>query len=79
MRLTHLAIRNIGHLADFDADIPAVCLITGANGVGKSTVLEALMYAAGRRVGAAGMKSINHDPTMLRGDAKQGEIIAHVR
>lgn len=76
MRLTHLTIKNIGHLAEFDHDIPAVCLITGANGVGKSTILEALMYAAGRRVGPSGMKAINHDPTMLRGDAKQGEIIA---
>lgn len=76
MRLTHLTIRNIGHLENFDADIPAVCLITGANGVGKSTILEALMYAAGRRVGPSGMKAINHDPTMLRGNAKQAEIIA---
>jgi len=76
MRLNHLTIRNIGHLAEFDHDIPAVCLITGANGVGKSTILEALMYAAGRRVGPSGQRAINHDPTMLRGDAKQGEIIA---
>lgn len=76
MRLTHLTIRNIGHLAEFDQDIPAVCLITGANGVGKSTILESLMYAAGRRVGPSGSKAINHDPTMLRGDAKNGEIIA---
>jgi hypothetical protein len=76
MRLTHLTIRNIGHLADFDSPIPAVCLITGANGVGKSTILEALMYAAGRRVGPSGMRAINHDPTMLRGDANNGEIIA---
>ena len=76
MRLTHLTIRNIGHLAEFDHDIPAVCLITGANGVGKSTILEALMYAAGRRVGPSGARAINHDPTMLRGDSKTGEIIA---
>lgn len=76
MRLTHLTIRNIGHLAEFDHEIPAVCLITGANGVGKSTILDALMYAAGRRIGPSGSRAINHDPSMLRGDAKQGEIIA---
>ena len=76
MRLTHLTIRNIGHLSDFDHDIPAVCLITGANGVGKSTILEALMYAAGRRIGPSGARAINHDPTLLHGDAKTGEIIA---
>lgn len=75
MRLTHLTINNMRGLAHFDGDIPAVALISGKNGEGKSSILSALMYAAGRRVGATGARGVEHDPTMLHGDAERGECI----
>lgn len=75
MRLTHLTLKNIGGLANFEADIPPVALISGANGKGKSTICDALMYAAGRRIGPSGARGVEHDPTMLHGNAERGEII----
>lgn len=74
-RLIHITLKNIGHLAYLDTDTPVLCHIGGANGVGKSTVIDAIKYAAGRRFGPSGMKAINHDPTMLYGNAERGEIV----
>lgn len=76
MRLTHVTIKNMRGLAHFDGDIPAVCLVSGANGQGKSTLEDAIKYTAGRRSSTAGSaRGVEHDPTMLHGDAERGECV----
>lgn len=75
MRLTHLTLKNISGLDHYDTDLPPVAIVGGANGKGKSSLTDAIMYAAGRRVGASGTRGVEHDPSMLHGDAERGEII----
>lgn len=75
MRLTHLTLKNISGLDHYDTYLPAVAIVGGANGKGKSSLTDAIMYAAGRRVGASGTRGVEHDPSMLHGDAERGEII----
>lgn len=76
MRLTHIRIVNISGIPDIDADLPPVAIVEGANGRGKSSLMEAICYAAGRRPGVqgAGRRGVEHDPMMVHGSAERGEI-----
>ncbi len=65
MRITHITIANMAAFAAFDADLPAVCLIEGQNGVGKTSLLNCIRYAFGR----------GHDGDIIHGDAESGEIV----
>lgn len=74
MRLTHIRIVNIAGISNMDEEIPAVAIVEGANGEGKSSLTEAICYAAGRRPGPQGRRGVEHDPMMVHGNAERGEI-----
>ena len=76
MRIAAIQITNLAAFDDFKADFPAVCLITGKHGSGKSSLEQVIMYMMGRRpLAAKGSKSIQHDPSILHGAAESGEAI----
>lgn len=74
MRLTSIQITNLAAFKDFKGEIPAVAIIEGAHGVGKSSLERIIMYGLGRRpLAAKGSKSVQHDPSILHGTAEAGE------
>jgi hypothetical protein len=73
MRLSHISITNLASFATFEATLPAVALIQGVNGAGKSSLKAVICYAFGRR--AEGTRSVEHDPRMLlKGDKGEATI-----
>ena len=65
MPIKHLHLQNIGPFAgERHFDLPAVCLIQGGNGVGKTGLQDAIKYVGDR----------GHDPDMIHGNAEYGEI-----
>lgn len=74
MRLTRIEISSLAAFKTFAADLPAVSLISGRNGLGKSSLLNVIKYAFGRRAsGSNNSRGIEHDPRLLHGDAERGE------
>ena len=71
MRLKSIRIENLAAFPSLSAMLPAVSLLQGANGVGKTSLKAVICYAFGRR--AEGSRSVEHDPRMLHGNAEKGE------
>lgn len=64
--LSRIQITNLGPFAEFNSGaLPAVALISGDNGIGKTGLLECVKW-----VGASG-----HDPDMIHGGAEAGEVV----
>lgn len=76
MRITSISVTNLSAFKDFTVKLPAVGLLEGAHGVGKSSLERVLCYAFGLRpLAEKGQKAIMHDPGMLHGTAEKGECI----
>lgn len=76
MRITSISIANLAAFQSFTVNLPAVGIIEGKHGVGKSSLERILCYAFGLRpLAEKGQKSIMHDPAMLHGTAEKGECI----
>jgi hypothetical protein len=76
MRITSIAVTNLAAFKDFKTTLPAVGIISGAHGVGKSSIERIIMYAFGLRpLAEKGQKAIMHDPTILHGASDKGEAI----
>lgn len=73
MRLHSIAITNLAAFPAFTATFPAVAIIQGRNGLGKSSLQSVIRYAFGRRTD--GSRAVEHDPVMLHGNADKGEAI----
>lgn len=65
MRLTHVKIKDILGIEELEFDVGGFTTITGSNGSGKTSVLEAL-----KSLGKGGV-----DATLLRNGATEGEVI----
>ena len=66
MRLQHVTITDMAGFAGVhEFDLPAICLITGKNGRGKSSLLDCLRYCF----------DSGHDEDMIHSTAECGEII----
>ena len=66
MRLQHVTITDMaGFSGVHEFDLPAICLITGKNGRGKSSLLDCLRYCF----------DSGHDEDMIHTGAECGEII----
>jgi DNA repair exonuclease SbcCD ATPase subunit len=65
MKITHLKISNILGIADLELSPEGYNAITGKNGQGKTSVLEAIKSATGQ----------GHDATLLRKGAEKGEVV----
>lgn len=65
MRIQHLKISNILGVDDLEFDAGRFNEVVGTNGVGKTSVLEAVKAALGQ----------GHDATLLRRGAEHGEIV----
>lgn len=76
MRITSISITNLAAFTDFSVNLPAVGLLEGAHGVGKSSLERILCYAFGLRpLAEKGQKAIMHDPTILHGSAESGSAV----
>lgn len=64
--ITHISITTLAGIARLDLPLPAVALITGGNGRGKTSFLAALRLLADR----------GHDASLIHGSAEWGEVIA---
>jgi len=65
MQISHLKISNILGITDLELSPEGFNTITGKNGQGKTSVLEAIKAATGS----------GHDATLLRKGAEKGEIV----
>lgn len=65
LRIQHLKISNILGVEDLEFDAGKFNEVSGPNGVGKTSVLEAVKAALGQ----------GHDATLLRKGAEQGEVV----
>ena len=66
MRLQHVTITDMAGFAGVhEFDLPAICLISGKNGRGKSSLLDCLRYCF----------DSGHDEDMIHSGAECGEII----
>lgn len=76
MRITSIEITNLAAFKEFKVSLPAVGIIEGHHGVGKSSLERCIMYAFGLRpLAEKGQKSIMHDPTILHGSAESGSAV----
>ena len=76
MRITNISITNLAAFTEFSVSLPAVGLIEGKHGAGKSSLERCIMYIFGLRpLAEKGQKSIMHDPTILHGNAEKGECV----
>src|SRR4051812_48596304 len=65
MRINSISITNMAKFENFQTELPAVTIIQGKNGQGKTGLLDCLRYSFGR----------GFDSDMLRAGAEQGEIL----
>jgi DNA repair exonuclease SbcCD ATPase subunit len=65
VRIASISIANMAAFESFETKLPAVALIQGKNGNGKTSLLDCLKYAMGR----------GHNEDMIHGDAPEGEIL----
>lgn len=65
MQISHLTIRNILGIEELELSPQGFTQISGPNGTGKTSVLEAIKSAL----------SAGHDATLLRNGAEKGEIV----
>ena len=65
MQISHLTIRNILGIDELELSPQGFTQISGPNGTGKTSVLEAIKSAL----------SAGHDATLLRHGAEKGEIV----
>lgn len=65
MKIAHLKISNILGIEQLEFDAGQFNEVSGPNGVGKTSVLEAIKAALGE----------GHDATLLRKGAEQGEVV----
>lgn len=72
MRLSSITIKNLAAFSEFSTTLPAVALIQGKNGLGKTSLQAVIRYAYGRR--ADGSRAVEHDPRMLHGNSEEGEV-----
>lgn len=63
--IQRIQITNLGPFATFDALLPAVALVQGGNGAGKTGLLDCAKYIGER----------GHDPDMLHGGAESGDVV----
>ena len=78
MRLTSIQINNLAAFKDFKAELPAVALIGGKHGVGKSSIERVLMYGLGRRpLAAKGSKSFSTIRASCMGPRRKAPRSSH--
>lgn len=65
MKISHIKITNILGIDSLEFSPDGFTAITGANGQGKTSVLEAIKSATG----------VGHDATLLRKGAEKGEVV----
>lgn len=65
MQVTHISIRNILGIESLDIEAGKFIAVTGRNGTGKTSVVEAVKAALGG----------GHDATLLRNGAARGEVV----
>lgn len=65
MKISHIKITNILGIDDLEFSPEGFTAITGPNGVGKTSILEAIKSATGQ----------GHDATLLRKGAEKGEVV----
>jgi hypothetical protein len=66
MPIKSLTLQDVGPFAGkHEFSLPAVCLIQGGNGVGKTGLQDCIKYVGDR----------GHDPDMIHGNAEFGEIV----
>ena len=75
MRLTSVTITNLAAFADYTTPLPQVAIIEGPHGAGKSSLENVIKYALGRRALATNSRGVEHDPSILHGNAEKGEAI----
>jgi len=75
MRIKSITITNLGPFENFTANFPAVAIITGAHGVGKSSLENIIKYAMGRRPLATNSRGIEHDLKILKTGTDKGEAV----
>lgn len=77
MRLTSITITDLAAFKGKNTfTLPAVALITGKHGSGKSSLESTLMYLLGRRpLAGKGSRSVQHDPSILHGTCEKGEAL----
>lgn len=72
MRLKKITITNMMAFESFETELPAVAIVQGENGAGKTSLLNCVRYAFGRDVEN---KLVGHDADMIHGNAPSGEIL----
>ena len=75
MRLTSVTITNLAAFADYTTPLPQVAIIEGPHGAGKSSLENVIKYALGRRALATNSRGVEHDPSILHGNAEKGEAV----
>lgn len=65
MRVSHISIKNILGIEELELEAGSFVAVTGRNGTGKTSVVEAIKAALGG----------GHDGTLLRNGAAKGEIV----
>ncbi len=76
MRITSISITNLAAFKDFTVKLPAVGVLEGKHGVGKSSLERVICYCFGLRpLAEKGQKSIMHNPTILHGTSERGECV----
>ena len=65
MRLTSISITNMAAFASLETKLPAVAIIQGRTGIGKSSFLDCIKYSFGR----------GHNEDIIHGGAPEGEIL----
>ncbi len=77
MRLTSISITDLaGFAGTVNFPLHAVSIIEGNHGTGKSSLLDVLSYAFGRRpLSETGSRSVDHDAAMINGSKERGEAI----
>lgn len=77
MRLTSISITDLaGFSGTVNFPLHAVSIIEGNHGTGKSSLLDVLSYAFGRRpLSEPGSRSVDHDAAMINGSKERGEAV----
>lgn len=65
LRVSRIRIRNVMGISELEFEPGAITVVTGGNGTGKSSIVEAIAAA----------KNGGHDPTLLRLGEEEGEVL----